>query len=218
MPIRSLLIWGVIALILVVAFTAMQGQNPSANAAKWSYSRLIAEVNQQRVASAVVRNDAIEGRTSSGEDFVTYVPLGAAADALTLLNEKGVDVSSPPPRNGPGIGDILLGVLPMLLLIGAWFFFMRQMQSGGRGAMGFGRSKAKLLTEAKGRITFEDVAGVDEAKEELGEIVEFLKDPGKAIAVAEFQAVMGAARTDLAVAVGGTVTHAPIANGPAPDH
>ena len=95
------------------------------------------------------------------------------------LDAAGVDVQTQRPNNGPGIGDILLGILPMLLLIGAWFFFMRQMQGGGRGAMGFGRSKAKLLTEAKGRITFEDVAGIDEAKEELGEIVEFLKDPGK---------------------------------------
>jgi len=96
------------------------------------------------------------------------------------LDAKNVEVTTERPKQGPSIGDILLGVLPMLLLIGAWFFFMRQMQGGGRGgAMGFGRSKAKLLTEAKGRIMFEDVAGIDEAKEELGEIVEFLKDPGK---------------------------------------
>jgi cell division protease FtsH len=95
------------------------------------------------------------------------------------LDEANVQVNGSPPRTGPTLGDVLLTALPMLLLIGAWFFFMRQMQAGGRGAMGFGRSKARLLTEQKGRVTFDDVAGIDEAKEELSEIVEFLKDPGK---------------------------------------
>jgi cell division protease FtsH len=179
MPIRSLLIWGVIALLLVVAFTTFQNPNSARSANEWSYSRLQDEVRNHNVATANVRNDTIEGHTADNQSFVTYVPIGAAADTMKWLDESGVDVSSPQPRNGPGFGEILLTVLPMLLLIGAWFFFMRQMQAGGRGAMGFGRSKAKLLTEAKGRITFDDVAGVDEAKDELAEIVEFLKDPGK---------------------------------------
>jgi cell division protease FtsH len=95
------------------------------------------------------------------------------------LAVSGVKVNVEDPRTGPTALDMLFTALPMLLLIGAWFFFMRQMQSGGRGAMGFGKSKARLLTEAKGRITFDDVAGIDEAKDELTEIVEFLRDPGK---------------------------------------
>jgi cell division protease FtsH len=178
MPIRSLLIWGVVALVLVIGFTALQGDNrrPSDT---WTYSRLMDEVNSGSVAEAVVRNDSIEVTTRTNSKHIVYIPLGVAPESLAWMDEKGVAVSTPQPRTGPSIGDILLGILPMLLLIGAWFFFMRQMQGGGRGAMGFGRSKAKLLTEAKGRITFEDVAGIDEAKEELGEIVEFLKDPGK---------------------------------------
>src|SRR6185295_7125614 len=113
------------------------------------------------------------------QDYVTFIPNGTMPSIVQRLDAAQVEVKTERPRQGPSIGDFILGVLPMLLLIGAWFFFMRQMQAGGRGAMGFGRSKARLLTEAKGRITFEDVAGIDEAKEELGEIVEFLKDPGK---------------------------------------
>ena len=118
-------------------------------------------------------------RAANNQEFVTYLPPGTMANVVQRLEAANVQVKTERPQQGPSFGDILLGILPMLLLIGAWFFFMRQMQGGGRGAMGFGRSKARLLTEAKGRITFEDVAGIDEAKEELGEIVEFLKDPGK---------------------------------------
>ena len=179
MPIRSLLVWGVIALVLVVGFTMFQGDGRR-TASTWSYSEFVDEVNAGNVSRAEVRDNSIEATTrGSDQKHTIYIPFGVAPERLAWLDEKGVVVETPRPRNGPSLSDILLGILPMLLLIGAWFFFMRQMQGGGRGAMGFGRSKARLLTEAKGRITFEDVAGIDEAKEELGEIVEFLKDPGK---------------------------------------
>ena len=180
MPIRSLLIWGVIALVLVVLFTALQGPNTMRNAQEVPYSRLIDRVEAGEIQTVTTQGDTLLGRTKANQEFVTYLPQGTMAEIVDRLDTAGVEVKTERPKSGPGIGDILLGILPMLLLIGAWFFFMRQMQGGGRGgAMGFGRSKAKLLTEAKGRITFEDVAGIDEAKEELGEIVEFLKDPGK---------------------------------------
>jgi cell division protease FtsH len=179
MPIRSLLIWGVIALLLVVLFAALQGPNANRGAQELSYSGLLAAVEQGQVQSATTQGDTIFSRSTGNQDHVTYLPSGTMPIVVERLVQADVQVKTDRPRSGPSIGDILLGVLPMLLLIGAWFFFMRQMQAGGRGAMGFGRSKAKLLTEAKGRITFEDVAGIDEAKEELGEIVEFLKDPGK---------------------------------------
>ncbi|ANP46931.1 ATP-dependent zinc metalloprotease FtsH [Candidatus Viadribacter manganicus] len=182
MPIRSLLVWGAIALVLVVLFAAMNGGNSALrNATELPYSQLMDRVDAGGIASVTTQADTLLATAKDGKQtFVTYLPSGTMANVVERLDTAGVMVDTKQPKQGPGIGDMLLAILPMLLLIGAWFFFMRQMQGGGRGgAMGFGRSKAKLLTEAKGRITFEDVAGIDEAKEELGEIVEFLKDPGK---------------------------------------
>jgi cell division protease FtsH len=179
MPIRSLLIWGVVALILVVVFTTMQGSNTRGQN-EITYSDLLRQVEAGKVQSVTThQGEMLTGKAKDGTDFVSYLPNGTMAGVIDRLDAANVAVNTERPRTGPGVGEILLGVLPMLLLIAAWFFFMRQMQSGGRGAMGFGRSKARLLTESKGRITFEDVAGVDEAKDELAEIVEFLKDPGK---------------------------------------
>jgi len=181
MPIRSLLIWGVIGLVLIVLFAALQGGNPAGrNAQELSYSQLLTQVQGGQIAAVTTEGETLISTSKEGNhQFITYLPTGTMANVVNRLETANVQVKTQRPKQGPSIGDILLGILPMLLLIGAWFFFLRQMQSGGRGAMGFGRSKARLLTEAKGRITFEDVAGIDEAKEELGEIVEFLKDPGK---------------------------------------
>jgi cell division protease FtsH len=180
MPIRSLLIWGVVALVLVVAFAAMQGGNSATrNAVELGYSQLLERVSNGEISQVTTQGEMLISDTRDGKHYVTYLPTGTMSNVVERLEAGNVTVKTKAPARGPSFGDILLGILPMLLLIGAWFFFLRQMQSGGRGAMGFGRSKAKLLTEAKGRITFDDVAGIDEAKDELAEIVEFLKDPGK---------------------------------------
>jgi len=179
MPIRSLLIWGIVALVLVVLFTVVQGGNTPRGAEQMTYSQLMNQVEAGQIRSVTTQGDSLVVTATDGKTYATYVPPPVLANVIERLDGANVEVKTERPRTGPTFGDILLGVLPMLLLIGAWFFFMRQMQGGGRGAMGFGRSKAKLLTEAKGRITFEDVAGIDEAKDELAEIVEFLKDPGK---------------------------------------
>ena len=178
MPVRNLIIWGVIALLLVAVFTMFQSNTRSSNAKVYSYSQLLTEVKAGKVKSVTIQGDQITGAGAEGA-FSTTIPIGAGATLADRLNDANVTVLAKSPQRGPGVLEFLLSALPMLLLIGAWFFFMRQMQSGGGRAMGFGKSKARLLTEKHGRITFDDVAGIDEAKEELQEIVEFLKDPGK---------------------------------------
>ena len=115
---------------------------------------------------------------SNGEQFNTYAP--DDPNLIQKLSDKGVSISaSPLEEKMPSLLGILLSWFPMLLLIAVWIFFMRQMQGGKGGAMGFGRSKAKMMNEIKGKVTFNDVAGVEEAKEEVEEVVEFLKDPRK---------------------------------------
>ena len=120
----------------------------------------------------------IKGVMSNGEIFNTYAP--DDPNLIQKLSDKGVSISaSPLEEKMPSLFGVLLSWFPMLLLIAVWIFFMRQMQGGKGGAMGFGKSKAKMMNEIKGKVTFNDVAGVEEAKEEVEEVVEFLKDPKK---------------------------------------
>ena len=176
---RNLIVWVVVGLLLVSLFNFFQGSPTGSNAREINFSQFVAEVEAGNVEEVVISGDSITGKLADGERFSSYAPPNDPT-LINRLTERGVSITAKPDTsNAPTIWGILLSWFPMLLLIGVWVFFMRQMQSGGGKAMGFGKSKAKLLNEAHGRVTFEDVAGIDEAKDDLQEIVEFLKDPGK---------------------------------------
>ncbi|MDQ3732254.1 MAG: ATP-dependent metallopeptidase FtsH/Yme1/Tma family protein, partial [Pseudomonadota bacterium] len=145
-----------------------------------SYSEFITEVKSGNVDSVKIDDRTVTGQTVSGEQFTTYTP----PDDPQLINDllaNNVEIEASPPDQRSLLVDILISWFPMLLLIGVWIFFMRQMQGGGggRGAMSFGKSKARLMGEDQVKLNFSDVAGVEEAKEEVVELVEFLRDPGK---------------------------------------
>jgi len=175
---RNLALWVVIALLLVALFNLFQNPTSRGPGTMLAFSDFLAEVEAGNVVEVTIQGQSISGHYSDGRSFSTYMPNDPTL--VQRLQDRGVRISAAPAEdNVPSIFGVLISWFPMLLLIGVWIFFMRQMQSGGGKALGFGKSKARLLTESHGRITFDDVAGIDEAKEELEEIVEFLKAPQK---------------------------------------
>tara|TARA_B100002052_G_scaffold42512_2_gene34785 strand:+ start:2737 stop:4650 length:1914 start_codon:yes stop_codon:yes gene_type:complete len=175
---KNLAAWIIIILFLLAIFNLFQDKSVQNQNVSLPYSEFLSQVKLNNVNDVTIQENNIYGHFQSGESFTTYAP----NDPLLIekLTESGVKVTASPAKErvSPILG-ILLNWLPMLLFIGVWIFFMRQMQGGKGGAMGFGKSKARLLTEKQGKVTFEDVAGVDEAKDELEEVIEFLKNPQK---------------------------------------
>ncbi|MEP4422948.1 MAG: ATP-dependent metallopeptidase FtsH/Yme1/Tma family protein, partial [Nitratireductor sp.] len=176
---RNLALWAIIAVLLIALFNLFQTPQQRGSSREIAYSEFIQEVSSGRVKSVTISGERITGTyNDGGGSFQTYSP--GDPSLVTRLEERGVTINARPESDGSNtLFGYLISWLPMILILGVWIFFMRQMQSGSGRAMGFGKSKAKLLTEAHGRVTFADVAGVDEAKEDLEEIVEFLRDPQK---------------------------------------
>jgi cell division protease FtsH len=176
---RNFALWVIIVLLLLALFTLFQNPGQHSTSSDISYSQMLNEVDQHRVRDVVIQGHEIRGTYNDGRgSFQTYMP--DDNELIDRLNKNQVQITARPlTDNVPWFVSLLVSWLPFIALIGVWIFLSRQMQGAGGKALGFGKSRAKLLTESHGRVTFEDVAGVDEAKQDLQEIVEFLRDPGK---------------------------------------
>jgi len=175
---KNLVLWVIIALVLMMVFKNFDN---SAMSGKVSYSKFIADVKSGQITKVGIEGSSITGRYSNDKIFKTYSPETSNDALIGTLLENNVEIEGLEPNGNSFWAHALISWFPILLLLGVWIYFMRQMQGGGggRGAMSFGKSRARLLGEDQIKITFSDVAGVEEAKEEVGELVEFLRDPGK---------------------------------------
>src|SRR6187431_2046504 len=175
---RNFALWVIIVLLLLALFTLFQNPSQRTSSTDISFSQLLTEVDAGKVRDVLIQGPEIHGTFTDGRSFQTYAP--SDPTLVKRLFDKGVSITARAQGDSvPWFVSLLVSWLPFIALIGVWIFLSRQMQGAGGKALGFGKSRAKLLTEAHGRVTFEDVAGVDEAKQDLQEIVEFLRDPGK---------------------------------------
>ncbi|MEE8543219.1 MAG: ATP-dependent metallopeptidase FtsH/Yme1/Tma family protein, partial [Gammaproteobacteria bacterium] len=175
---KNVILWVVIALVLVTVFQSFG--TPSQRIATVPYSLFLSYVEDGSVEEVVFDGDALHA-VRQGERFITYNPETDNTALIGTLDEHNVVIQASPPKQQSFLLQLFISSFPILLLIAVWVYFMRQMQGGGagRGAMSFGKSRARLLGEDQVSVTFADVAGIEEAKEEVVEIVEFLKDPAK---------------------------------------
>ena len=174
---KNIALWIIIGLLLVALFQLFQGGSSKTTSHELAFSEFMTEVETGQVSDVTIQGQNLTGHYMDGREFTTYTPNDP--NLVGTLRDNQVQITAAPVESGVPFFNILLSWFPMLLLVGVWIFFMRQMQSGGGKAMGFGKSRARLLTERQGKVTFDDVAGIDEAKAELEEIVEFLRDPQK---------------------------------------
>ncbi len=172
---KNLSLWIVITLMFVMLYQIFSEQRHAETPV--SYSEFLAMVADERVDEVTIQGQELTVKDTKGDRFKVYAP--EDPDLIKTLRAKNVHITAKPPAESPWYMSVLVSWFPMLILIGVWIFFMRQMQSGGGKAMSFGKSRARLLSDQSAKVTFDDVAGIDEAKEELGEIVEFLRDPKK---------------------------------------
>ena len=172
---KNLTLWIVISLMMILLFQIFKKETRQTG--HLSYSQFLNMVEQGEVSRVTIQGDKISGISNQGQSFRTFAPKDL--ELIKILRNKGIEITARPDETSPWYMTILVSWFPMLLLIGVWIFFMRQMQAGGGKALSFGKSRARLVTDEKDKVTFDDVAGIQESKEELHEIIEFLRDPKK---------------------------------------
>ncbi|MDL1982530.1 MAG: ATP-dependent metallopeptidase FtsH/Yme1/Tma family protein, partial [Deltaproteobacteria bacterium] len=172
---KNIALWLVITLLMIMLYNLFNQQQVSE--AKISYTEFLAMVEDERIEGVVIQGQELFVTDINHNRFKVFAPQDS--DLIKILRQKGVAINAKPSSESPWYVSLLASWLPMIVLIGIWIFFMRQMQAGGGKALSFGKSRARLQSDQAPKVTFDDVAGIDEAKEELGEIIDFLREPKK---------------------------------------